>query len=278
LGRRGLPLLRDPEIVTDCDVLITESTYGNRLHPPPEDLRSALKRIIHEAATLEGRVIIPAFSLGRTQQIVCYLNELTNDGELPAVPIFVDSPLSRRLTAVYRHHKDVMDAAVQAMLQTDSDPFGFRGLVYVESPQESKELNRRKGPFVVISASGMCESGRVLHHLKNAVDDAANTIVIIGFQAQHTLGRRIVERQPKLKIFDRYYPLKAKVEVLNGLSAHADANDFRWWFEQLAGGRGIGEAYIVHGEPEAAGALAGILHDYCNENPVIPQLYQSFEV
>lgn len=278
LGRRGLPVLHDPQLLEGCDVLITESTYGNRLHPQADDLKSELLRVLREAVAVGGKVIIPAFSLGRTQNVVYFLNELYNEGKLPTLPIFVDSPLSRRLTSVYRHYRDIMDDDVQQMLKSDRDPFGFPSLTYIATPNESKELNYRKGPFVVIAASGMCESGRVVHHLKNAVRDPENTILIIGYQAAHTLGRRLVERRPRVRIFDREYPLRANVETLNGLSAHADAADFKWWFEHLAGAAGIGQAFIVHGEPDSAQALAGMLHDHCNEDPIIPQLYESFEV
>lgn len=278
LGRRGLPLLRDPELVAGCDVLITESTYGNRVHAPPGDLKAELARIVHEASAVNGKVVIPAFSLGRTQQVVYFLNELTNAHQLPAVPIFVDSPLSNRLTELYRHYADELDADVRKTLFDDEDPFGFQGLTYVGSQSESMEINRMAGPLVVIAASGMCEGGRVLHHLKHAVGDARNTIVIIGFQGEHTLGRRIVERQPRLRIFDREYPLHAKVEILNGLSGHADIHDFKWWFENLAAQTGVGQAFIVHGEPDAAQGLAGLLRDYCDEEPVIPKLHETFEV
>jgi metallo-beta-lactamase family protein len=278
LGRRGLPLLRDPEGVPGCDVLISESTYGNRVHPPLADQKTALLRIIREAEQNAGKVIIPAFSLGRTQQVVYYLNELENEGLLPPIPIFVDSPLSNKITAVYRHHVDILDEPVQQTLQADRDVFGFGRLTYIATQQESMGLNFRNGPFVVISASGMCESGRVLHHLKHAVSDSRNTIVMIGYQAENTLGRRITERQPTLRILDRQFPLRAKVEILDGLSAHADVEDFRWWYGQLASQTGVGQAFLVHGEPAAAQALAGIVRDYCDEDPIVPALYQSFEV
>jgi metallo-beta-lactamase family protein len=279
LGRRGLPLLRDPALIDNgCDVLITESTYGNRVHAPAEDQKAELLRIIKEAIAVEGKVIIPAFSLGRTQNVVYFLNQLSNEGRLPQIPVFVDSPLSRKLTQVYRHHQDEMDADVQAQRATDPDPFGFRGLTYIGSPQESRELNDRKGPFVVIASSGMCESGRVVHHIRHAVNDARNTIVLIGYQAEYTLGRRIQERQPKLRIFDRDVDMRAHVEVLNGLSAHADAEDFKWCFGHLAKHGGIGQAFIVHGEPLAANAVAELLRDECNEDPIIPQFKQSFTI
>ncbi|GAB4158327.1 MAG: MBL fold metallo-hydrolase [Planctomycetaceae bacterium] len=278
LGRRDLPILRDPTPVPGCDILITESTYGNRVHPPAEDLQMELLRIIRHAADVGGRVVIPAFSLGRTQQVVYFLNELRQRGHLPSIPVYVDSPLSVRLTDVYRTHQELMDEEAQRILKRDDDLFEFPELTYIRSQQESAALNYRKGAFVVISASGMCENGRVRHHLKHAVSDERNTIVIIGYQAAHTLGRRIVERRPNLHIFNRRLPLNAKVEVLNGLSAHADVNDFKWWFERMASDGGIGQAFLVHGEPDAQAALAEVIRDYCDEDPILPELYESFEV
>lgn len=278
LGRRGLPLLRDPEIVAGCDVLIAESTYANRVHPSASDIKGELERIIREASIVGGRVVIPAFSLGRTQHLVYFLNELHNEGRLPHIPIFVDSPLARRVTRVYRDHKDIMDAEVQELLRHDQDPFGFPGMTYVATQRESMELNHRDGAFVVISASGMCESGRVVHHLRHAVSNPENTIVLIGFQGRHTLGRKIVERQPYVKFFDKEYPLRANVEVLSGLSAHADAHDFRWWFEKMHGTSTIGQAFIVHGEDEQARAQAQVLEEFCDETPIVPEPHVTYEV
>lgn len=278
LGRRGAPLLRDPEPVEGCDILICECTYGNRLHPPSGDLRFALHRILEETISRGGRLIIPAFALGRTQQILYFLNELSQKDLLPQVPIYVDSPLSSRLTPVYSRHPEILDEEARMWLRLDDDLFDFPGLRFIESQQESMSLNYRKGPFVVISASGMCENGRVVHHLKHAVANERNTILIIGWQAPHTLGRRLVERQPAVRIFDREYPLRARVEVLNGLSGHADASDFKWWFEQLARVRGIGRAFLVHGEADSARALATVLDDYCDEDTTIPQFGDSFEI
>jgi len=278
LGRRDLPLLRDPALIDGCDVLISESTYGNRVHLSTGQMRDNLLRIFRRAVQQQGKVIIPAFSLGRTQRVVYYLNELTNSGELPQIPVYVDSPLSSRLTPVYVRHQNILDEVSQSHLQVDDNLFDFPGLTYTASRQESIALNRQPGPFVVISASGMCENGRVVHHLKNALTSPANTIMIIGYQAEHTLGRRLVERQPKVRIFDREYELKAKVEVVNGLSSHADAEDFKWWYSHLAKTGGIGQCFLVHGEPESARALAALVRDYCDEEPIIPQLYESFEV
>jgi metallo-beta-lactamase family protein len=278
LGRRELPLWRDPERVPGCDILISESTYGNRVHEPVGNIKSELLRVIQHAASVGGRVVIPAFSLGRTQQIVYFLNELRSSNELPNVPVFVDSPLSNRLTAVFRRHGNLFDEDVRRNFHDHTDPFSFPGLTYIATQQESMALNHRDGPFVVIAASGMCENGRVLHHLRHSVEDPKNAVVIIGYQAQSTLGRRIVERQPYLRIYDRDYKLHANVEILNGLSGHADVNDFKWWYEGLASEKGVGQAFLVHGEPAASQALATVLKDYCDEDPILPKLHESFEV
>jgi metallo-beta-lactamase family protein len=278
LGRRNLPVLRDPETVPGCDVLISESTYGNKLHPPADDIKEALLQIIHRIVETEGKLIIPAFSLGRTQNIIYYLNELWETGRLPKIPVYLDSPLSHKLTLVFRAHQEIMDAHAQHMLHIDEDLFGFPMLETVRSVKESVELNYLPGPFVVISASGMCENGRVRHHLKHGLGDERNIVALIGFQAEHTLGRRLVEGQTTVKIFDRMVPVRARIEVLNGLSAHADAEDFKWWFESLASEGGIGQAFLVHGEEPAAKALAALIRDCCDEDPIIPQFRQTFEV
>lgn len=278
LGRRGLPLLKDPEPVEGCDVLITESTYAGKVHPSAGDIKNELARILREAYALGGRVVIPAFSLGRTQNIVYFLNELSNDKQLPPIPIFVDSPLSRRITQVYRQHLNIMDEEVQHTLRNDTDPFGFKGLTYVETQDESMALNRREGSFLVIASSGMCESGRVVHHLKHAISSPQNTVVMMGFQAANTLGRRISERHERVRIFDHDIPVRCHVESLSGLSAHADSNDFKWWFERMHATSHIGQAFLVHGESEALRAQSQLLDEYCDEPPIIPVPGVPYEV
>ncbi|WP_373653411.1 MBL fold metallo-hydrolase [Schlesneria sp. DSM 10557] len=278
LGRRGTPLLHNPQRVEGCDVLITESTYGNRIHPPEDDIKTQLKAILNRAARQGGRVIIPAFSLGRTQTFIYFLNELHNAGELPSIPVFVDSPLSYEITSIYRKHASSLDAAFHRRLQSDRDPFSFPGLRYIGSQSESMGLNQRKGSFAVISASGMCEAGRVVHHLLHGLQDPNNIVLLIGYQAENTLGRRIQERMPVVRVLDHDIELLADVEVLQGLSAHADAEDFKWWFEGLGAVRGVGRAFIVHGEQESAVALSQLLDHVCDEPPTIPQFGESFEV
>ena len=278
LGRRNQPILNDPETVERCDVLISESTYANKLHPESGDVKAELQRVICEAATRQGKVIVPAFSLGRTQMLVYLLNELRNENALCRVPVFVDSPLATRLTGAHREHSDQMSDEVQRTLKQDNDVFDFDGLTYVQSQAESIALNRRRGPFVVIAAGGMCENGRVVHHLKNSVADEANTVMIIGFQAEHTLGRLIVDRRPVLNILGRRYPLKARVEIVNGLSAHADAGDFQWWFGALQKQGGAGQIFLVHGEDKSLNAMAKLTEDCSDLPPVIPKFGESFDV
>ena len=278
LGRRDTPLLHDPLRVDGCDVLITESTYGNRIHPPSDDIQLQLKTILRRTAARGGRVIIPAFSLGRTQNFVFYLNQLYNAGELPSIPVFVDSPLSSEITSVYRRHSEILDVDFHRSMQSDKDPFSFPGLRYIQSQSESMALNQRKGAFVVIAASGMCEAGRVIHHLLHGLGDPNNTVLLIGYQAQYTLGRRIQDRMPVVRVLDHEIKVRAEVESLQGLSAHADAEDFKWWFEGLAAVRGVGRAFIVHGEQDSSMALAHLLDHVCDEPPTPPKVGESFEI
>ena len=278
LGRRDKPLLFDPETVGRCDVVITESTYGNRLHPDAGDVKSELQRVVCDTVSRGGRVVIPAFSLGRTQLIVYLLNELRNENSLCRVPVYIDSPLATRLTEIYRDHQQEMDDDVRDTLKFDDDIFDFDGLTYIRSRHESMALNRSDVPFVVISASGMCENGRVVHHIKHAIADERNTILIIGFQGRHTLGRQLVERRNTVRIFGRTYSRRCHVETIHGLSAHGDAEDLRWWFENLQKKGGAGKAFIVHGEQPAARSLSQVIAHCCDEHPVIPQLHDSFEI
>ena len=276
LGRRGMPILRDPAVVTDINVLITESTYGNKVHPDASGMRECLGEIIARVAARRGKVIIPSFSFGRTQRIVYFLHELAAEGRFADVPVFVDSPLSSRITKVYRRHSECYDDDAWRLLDRGNDPFAFGPLRYVESVDESKELNVRPGPLVVISASGMCEGGRVLHHLKHAVADPANCIVIVGFQAAHTLGRRIVERVSPLRILDDWFELRAEVVVLNGLSSHADQADFIHWFG--ATGDHYDHVFMVHGDEERCQGLADVVRPYCTGETHVPALYDAFDV
>ncbi|MEM7112183.1 MAG: MBL fold metallo-hydrolase [Chloroflexota bacterium] len=280
LGRPGRPILRDPTFVQDADILIIESTYGNREHAPLDEASDKLEQIINRTCKRGGKVIVPAFAVGRTQELVYRIHQLVENRDIsPDLPIYVDSPLAIDATGIYRLHPEGYDEEVAEFMLGDrhGDPFGFDMMHYTRSTRESKELNFLREPAVLISASGMAEAGRILHHLKNNIDDPNNTILIVGWQAPHTLGRRIVERQPQVKIFGEKYDLKAEVAKINGFSAHADQNELLEWAGRL--GKRPLSTFIVHGEEDASFALAqdlGKHHGF--ENVHVPELGQTFDV
>ena len=225
VGRPNTPIIRDPEPLEGIDWLITESTYGNRFHDPIGDAESQLADTVNETAGRGGKVIIPAFSVGRTQELVYALARLRAENRIPEIPIFVDSPLSINVTGVFREHPECFDEEMNALMANYEDPFRFSELIYTRSVQESKEINFLPDPCIIISASGMCETGRILHHLSNKIGDPKNTVLIVGFQAAHTLGRRLVEKLPQVRIFGEEHRVRAQVRVINALSAHADRDE-----------------------------------------------------
>lgn len=280
LGRPGRPILRDPTFVKDADILIIESTYGNREHAPLDEASEKLEQIINRTCKRGGRVIVPAFAVGRTQELVYRLHQLVEKRDIsPNLPVYVDSPLAVDATSIYRLHPEGYDEEVAEFLLGDrhGDPFGFEMMHYTRSTRESKELNFLREPAVIISASGMAEAGRILHHLKNNIEDPNNTILIVGWQAPHTLGRRIVEKQPLVKIFGEEYELKAEVARINGFSAHADRNELLEWAGAL--GKRPLHTFIVHGEEDASFALASDLQKRLGFKYVhVPELGQSFDI
>lgn len=260
LGARGRPIIRDPSLVQDIDVLIIESTYGNRLHERPEEAESKLETIINETWRRGGKVIVPAFAVGRTQTLVYQLHQLTLRRSIPNLPIFVDSPLAVNVTEVFRLHPECYDSEAADLLIASGDPFGFARLRYVRSVEESKELNFLREPAIIISASGMAEAGRILHHLRNNISDPRNTVLLVGFQAENTLGRKILERRPEVPILGEMVPLRAQVETINGYSAHADRQGLLAWVRAVRGER-LRRVFVVHGEPDASQALADGLNE-----------------
>lgn len=263
VGRAGLPIIRDPKPPeTGADVVLLESTYGNRDHPPIAGARVMLARIVSETAARGGRVLIPAFSVGRTQELVYDLHILAREGKIPEVPIYIDSPLAIDATTVFAMHPEVFDQT-EDLVQRVQDLFRFPLVRYTREASESKALNAQHGPMIIIAASGMAEAGRILHHLAHGAGDPRNTILIVGFQAEHTLGRRIVEHAPMLRVFGEDVPLRARVEVLNGYSAHGDRHELQRWLDSVRdGGQRAGvsgaapDVYLVHGEPAAQDAFA----------------------
>ncbi len=278
LGRKGIPIIRDPEFVASADVLILESTYGDRLHPPYPDAEKELERIVNETYRAGGSLIIPAFAVGRAQQLVYTLHQLSDRGDIPHLPIYVDSPLAVNATAIFRLHPEVYDDEIRAFMLDDAhrDPFGFDDLTYIRKVEDSKQLNFMKDPAIIISASGMMEHGRVLHHLKNRITDHRTTILVVGWQAPDTLGRRIVEGQKTVRIFGEEYDNNAHLEVLNGFSGHADRDELVAWVGAM--NQKPRQTFLVHGEEVSAVALAATLHDQFNMQVTVPEFRQSFEV
>jgi metallo-beta-lactamase family protein len=254
IGRWNQPIIRDPQPPTGgANIIIMESTYGDRDHPPIEDMRHRLAAIVRETAAKGGRVLVPAFALGRTQELLYDLHTLAHAGEIPSIPIYVDSPLAVDATSVFGMHPEIFDKT-EKLVQRVQDLFRFELVHYTRDVADSKSLNAQRGPMVIISPSGMAEVGRILHHLSNGAPDPRNAILIVGFQAEHTLGRRIVERRPMLRILGEEVPLRARVEVLNGYSAHADRTELTRWLDAVCVSQKA-PTYLVHGEPPAQEAL-----------------------
>ena len=276
LGRRNLPILRDPETPPKADALIIESTYGDRVHDPVEDVDDRLSALINRVCAEGGKLIIPAFAVGRTQELVYSISRLRRANRIPGCDIYVDSPLAVNVTDIFERHPETYDEEIKKVLKDTGDPFGFEILQYVRSVDESKMLNTKPGPFLVISASGMMEGGRVLHHLKNGIEDPRNVILIVGYQAGNTLGRRLVDGAKKVRIFgDEYHP-KAEVVVMNEFSAHADKNELMEW---VAGFRvPPSRAFVVHGEERQSIPFAKYLEtDAGIPEVTIPELQEMHE-
>lgn len=276
LGRPNMPLIRDPYQVLDADFLMIESTYGNRLHESLLEAEEKLATIIKNTVSRGGRILIPAFSLGRTQELVVSIHHLMNEGLIPKIPIYVDSPLSVNVTEVFKKHLKVLDKDVQEQfVNNGTDPFGFEGLTYVTSVEDSKHLNELKTPIIIISSSGMVEHGRILHHLRNAIEDHRNTLIIVGYQAQNTLGRKLVEGFKEVNIFGEPHPVKIEVHVMNAYSAHADRSDLLHYISQIDT---LKKVILVHGEEESAMDLEKAIQANGPVEVVIPHFGDTLEL
>ncbi len=276
IGRPNLPIIRDPEPLPAPDYLIMESTYGGRLHKSVDHVVNKLADVVNRTARRGGRIIVPAFAVGRTQQLVLMLHQLANEKRIPSIPIFVDSPLAVNVTQVTRDHPECFDEETRAYLLHGEDPFGFSRLQYIREASESKKLNDLHGPFVVISASGMCEQGRILHHLRNNIEDPRNTVLITGFQAADTLGRKLVEKWQEVRIFGEPARVRAEISSLDELSGHADQNELLAWIKPLA--PTLRKVFLVHGEPQQAQTLARLLSSAHGLDVVVATSGESFEI
>ena len=257
VGRGDNALLRDPVPAQDVDFLLMESTYGGREHELPADASHHFARLIKEALERRGKIIIPSFAVERTQQLLYTFNELLEEGEIPEIPIYVDSPLAVNATEIFRLHPECFNDEVYQFLFEKRNPFGFENLTLIRSVRRSKELNKSKEPAIIISASGMCEAGRILHHLKNGIEDTDNTILFVGYCAENTLGWKIREKWKEVRIFGERYKLRAHVEAIDSFSGHADHSELLDYYERMGGKKD--RVWLVHGEESRSQSLCQAL-------------------
>jgi metallo-beta-lactamase family protein len=278
LGRKKMPILKDPEIVEGADVLLTESTYGDRLHKPIAAMEEDLAAVLYRTYQRGGKVVIPSFALERAQELLYAINELKRMGRMPNMPVYVDSPLTVKITDIFRLHPECYDSETRARIREGSSPFDFEEVRYVTDKEESKAIDASSEPAVIIAASGMCEAGRIVHHLRATIEDPKNTVCIVGFQAAHTLGRRIVERRPRVKIFGVERDLRAEVVIMNGFSAHADQRDLVEYATELKARGSLDKIVLVHGEETAQKVLIAKMQENGLEDALAAQAGMRLEV
>ncbi len=276
LGRRGMPLLRDPEPTGPAEVVLSESTYGDRDHEPPEDTERKLFEIVDRTARRGGKVILPCFAVGRSQAVIYLLHRLRASGKLLDVPIFVDSPMAVEATRIFSRHLELFDEESREFFAGRGKLFTAARTTYVSEAADSKRINDQQGPAVILSASGMCEAGRILHHLRHGLGDPRNTVLFVGFQAEHTLGRRILDKATPVKVFGEPHEVRAEVAKLNGLSAHADRGGIFDYIHSL-GGRPR-RTFLVHGDLERCEALGKYLASRGLHGAEIPTLRQKVDL
>ncbi|MGJ3240686.1 MAG: MBL fold metallo-hydrolase RNA specificity domain-containing protein [Anaerolineae bacterium] len=276
LGRKGIPIIRDPEIIDGADYLIMESTYGNRLHETYADSEDRLRQIVNTTYERGGSIVMPAFAVGRTQQLVRSLHELAQQGAIPSMPIYVDSPLAVDATSVFQLHPECYDIETRTFMSEYDvrNPFGFDDLTYIRKVEDSIALNSKTEPHIVISASGMAEFGRIVHHLKHRLRNPNNTVLITGWQAEHTLGWRLAEGVSPVRIFGDEYEVNAHVEIINGFSGHADRDEMIEWIDGM--GQKPERVFLVHGEEDAMYDFKTTLKAHFGFTVDVPQLGQKY--
>lgn len=278
IGRRNLPLIKDPVLPEGADIMIMECTYGDKPHSDPEAAFEEMCRVVKRTVERGGKVIVPAFAVGRTQEIVYGLHRMIASGDLPPIPVYVDSPLAVNATKIFQAHPEVMDEETREFVMSGRHRklLGFDLLTYTRSVEESKALNDRTDPMVIISASGMAETGRILHHLRNNVENPRNTVMIVSWQAPYTLGRRLADRDPEVRIFGETYQRRAEVVTIGGLSAHAGQAFLIEYAEAVKSS--VKQIYLVHGESVPAQALTEKLREKDVREVYYPELHSSMEI
>lgn len=278
LGNLNVPILPDPEkIPEEVEILISECTYGNRNHQPVQEAANLLKKIIHEAVISQSRIIVPAFALGRTQELVYLLHKLRNEGEIPAIPIYLDSPLGNSITKVFsQYNSDFDDETWQDFISKNESPFTFEKLIYTKTVAESKMLNNKLGPIMIIASSGMLEGGRVLHHLENNIGNPNSVILLTGYQAQNTLGSRLKNGEQTVRIYGQPFEVRARIFSLDELSAHADQTGLLNYVLSL---RKLKKLFLVHSEEDATEAFSKLLKEKLPDlEVVVPKMGESFQI
>lgn len=276
LGRKDKPIIRDPEQVPPPSIIVLEGTYGDRLHDSQTEVLQKLERIVNETVDRGGKLLIPAFAVERTQELVYLLHLLVDGKRIPDIPIFVDSPMATNATTIFQVHPECYDQEIhEAFLKHHKNPFGFNNLHFTTSVGESKELNKLQTPAIIISADGMCEAGRILHHLANNIQDPRTTVLFVGYTAEHTLGRRILSGEKEVRILGDFYTVRAKVEEISAMSAHADYREIGEYCKTLDT-KNLKAIYLVHGEPHALNHLSGYLESLGFPRPIIVNPNQEY--
>ena len=268
VGRWDKPILRDPHLFTQVDYILIESTYGDRVHDNAPDVSDSLAEIINSTRRAGGNIIIPVFALQRSQEILYHLNKLLIEDLIPHLIVFLDSPMAAKITEVFKRHSELFDREMQQLIAHHGSPFDFPGLKIVESVDDSKAINHIKGTVIVMAGSGMCNGGRIKHHLVTNISRPESTILFVGYQAVGTLGREIIDGSEKVRILGQYYPVRARIAQLSGFSAHADRDELFRWLSALK--KAPRRVFVVHGEPEAAKSFGEFLKKNTGWNISIP--------
>lgn len=277
IGRYKLPLLRDPVLPTHADYMIMECTYGDKRHNDPDLAFNEFQDVIKRTIERGGKVIVPAFAVGRTQELVYHLNQMMFEGDAPRVPVYVDSPLAVKASDIFKRHLECFDEETKKFVRESRHPaLDFPMLHYIRSVEDSKALNERKDPMIVISASGMAEAGRIVHHIKNNIENPRNTICIVSWQAPDTLGRRLADREPEVRIFGEWYKRKCEVATIGGLSGHAGQDLLVKYATGVKGS--VKDIFLVHGEEKQAMTLKGLLKEQKMERVHYPNLHEYADV
>ena len=271
LGRDGSPILRDPTPITHADHVVVESTYGNREHEPHDEAIEELAAAIAEVSADEGVLLVPAFAIGRTQEVIWVLDDLARNGRIPRVPLYLDSPMASRATSVYHDHPETYDAETKALLYSGNSPLNYPGQQFTDTPEESKSIRHAKRPIMVVASSGMLTGGRIMHHLKDFLPDPKCTLLFIGYQGEGTLGRRLQDGGKTARIDGQEIDVRCRVRSISGFSAHADQHELEAWLGHFAAGGRPKTIFIVHGDPDAAEAFAGRIRSELKLDAVIPK-------